>query len=168
MVDFHQSHASSAIFAAHSGRIKAADEISDDGRLQIIRRSQHVGGEGRLNRYREILVHPVIVRGDHVSVTVSKFENRISQGAGDTEVRKRGTDRTHHDSGVKATLWAYNDATNQNIRIRPDKATRAQVTQLTFGDVRRIVQVIDFDQSHTGSTVIATDDGRIETGIQSL
>ena len=85
-----------------------------------------------------------------------------AKGAGDTEVRQGGTDRTHHDGGVKTTLWAYNDATNQDIRIRPDEPTRAQVTQLTRD--RRIVQVIDFDQSHTGSTVLATDNGRVEAG----
>ena len=165
VVDLHQPHASRAIFAAHNCRVKAGHKIGENGGFTGITwskpGSRHLGGI-IIRRWIRL---PIVVHRDHVAVTVSKFEDRISQGVGDTEGRQGGTDRTHHDGGVKTTRRAYNNATNQDVRIRPDEATCAQVTQLT-GD-RRIVQVINLDQSHTGSTVLATDNGCVETGIQS-
>ena len=50
------------------------------------------------------------------------------------------------------------------LALRPDKATCAEISQLTGGPW--IVQVIEFDQGHTGAAVIATDNGRIKSGIQ--
>ena len=129
----------------------------------MIRRGQHLLGEHRLIGWS--VIHPIIVHGDHVAVAVSKFEDRVGQRPGDAEVSQGRSDRTNDDGGVKTTLRAYNNATNQDVRIRPDEATRAQVTQLTHN--RRIVQIIDLDQSHTGPTVLAADDRRVEAGIQS-
>ena len=165
VVDLHQPHASRAIFAAHNRCVKAVGEIGENGGLTGITWSK-VGGrhlDGIIIRRRIRL--PIIVHGDQVSVSIPKFEYRIKQGVGDTEIRQRRADRTHHDGGVNTTPRAYNDTTNHDIRLRPDKATRADVTQLTGNP--RIVQVIEFDQGHTGSAVIATGNGGIEPGIQS-
>ena len=58
---------------------------------------------------------PIIVHGDQVSVSIPKFKDRIQQGIGDTEIRQRGTERTHHYRGLNPTLRAYNETTNHDI-----------------------------------------------------
>ena len=145
-------------------RVKAVGEIGENGGFTGVAWSK-IGRrylDGKIIRRRIRL--PIIVHGDQVSVSIPKFKDRIQQGIGDTEIRQRGTERTHHYRGLNPTLRAYNETTNHDIRLRPDKATCAEISQLAGGPW--IVQVIEFDQRHTGAAVIATDNGRIKSGFQ--
>ena len=115
----------------------------------------------RRNNCQEAHPFPIVVHRDQVSVSIPKFENRIDRGSTTPKIASEG--RSHAPPRRhQPTLRPHNNASNHDIRLRPNKATRADVAQLTGNP--RIVQVIELDQGHTGSAAIATDNRGIESG----
>ncbi len=77
-----------------------------------------------------LCILPVIVRGNKSAARVADLEHGILQGVRDPRRGERRPNRSHHHLVADRSGPANNEAGNQNMIARLDKAARAQIEKL--------------------------------------
>ena len=151
-VRLNQRHARRAIHTADDRGVIAGHEISDNRRLQIVRR--WYAGRDDLGF---LIAPPVIIRSDDRPIAVMQLQRRISQRSRHCERRAHCT----HDYSERL-LPQHDQSADQDIVARLNKATRGNICQLR---IDRPVQVVHFHQAYSGPVVEPAYSRRVSHGI---
>ena len=155
IVSLDEPHPSRVVLPAHNGGVVAGRKSLNESGLQIVGWWNGRGLNLGLLAAAIGARLPVVVGGNQRPAAVPQLQGRIAQGVCD---RNRWPQRPHDDSGgIAAASSTNNEPADQDIIAGIHKPARADVRRL---GVRALPQIVNLDQPHAGSSVLARKDGR--------
>ena len=100
------------------------------------------------------MVLPIVIALQQEAVAIAQFEGGIGQSIRDSRLSERRSYRANQDVGL-ARSSAKNEAADEHVVASADETARADVSEKR---VARLVQIVDFDQSHAGRIIPAAHD----------
>ena len=119
------------------------------------------GSPGGRTGIRSVIL-PIVIREEERSIFIAQLQGRISQRIRHPKTSQARPDSTN-DNPVKAAVATQDKARDHDVARVTDKGPSTYVGQFR---VDSLVQVVNFDQSHTRSVIIASHDRGICSRVQ--
>src|SRR5690349_5402970 len=117
----------------------------------------------RIGNFERLRIPPVVIEGKRRSVAVVERESWVLKRPRYAEGAKRRPETAKAELRVVPRGSGHDDPGDEHVVVRADKAAG---TKIGTTGIRRRIEVVEFDQAITRTTVVAPQNCCVTAGVQ--